>query len=73
MALLVSISPHLAAACPVCFGNADSSSSSGVRAGILVLLGVTGTVLGLLGSLFLRLRRRAKITLNGSIDYPRAN
>lgn len=60
-------------ACPVCYGASDSPMADGVNAAILFLLGVTGTVLSGFVALFLYLRRRAKLTLNGSFDVPRNN
>ena len=47
-------------ACSVCFGgDPNSAMNQGVRAGMLVLLGVTGVVLTGLASLLLFWRRRA--------------
>jgi hypothetical protein len=60
-------------ACPVCYGASDSLTSAGLNVAILVLLGVTGTVLAGFVSFFLYLRRRAKITMNGTIDNPSSN
>ena len=50
-----------AGACPVCYGSPDSSSTQGMNAAILSLLGVTGGVLGGFVSMFLHMRRRAKL------------
>lgn len=59
--LFLMLAAHaVALACPVCYGNPDSSSAQGMNAAILSLLGVTGGVLGGFASMFLRLRRRAK-------------
>jgi hypothetical protein len=49
-----------ALSCPVCYGSQDSPSTQGVTAAILSLLGVTGGVLTGFGSLFLRIRKRAR-------------
>ena len=49
-----------AAACPVCYGAADSPSTQGMTAAIFSLLGVTGGVLAGFGTMFLRFRRRSR-------------
>jgi len=49
-----------ALSCPVCYGSQDSPSTQGVTAAIVSLLGVTGGVLTGFGSLFLRIRKRAR-------------
>ncbi len=59
--------------CPVCFGQTESNSNEAVNAAVWMLLGVTGSVLGLLSALFLRIRRRIRMTLHGSVDYPSSN
>jgi hypothetical protein len=59
-ALLALALPAASAACPVCYGEADSSSTQAMNAAILSLLGVTGGVLGGFVSMFLHVRRRAK-------------
>ena len=69
----LSVIPTLVAACPVCYGDTNSSMAEGVNAAILVLLGITGSVLGLLSAVILRIRKRMKLTLNGSVDYPSTN
>ena len=50
-------------ACPSCFGDPESSMTLGMNAAILILLGITGTVLAMLSLFFLYLRRRW-ITVN---------
>ena len=72
-AIAVCMIPTTTAACPVCYGDTNSAMASGVNAAILVLLGVTGSVLGLLSAVFLRIRKRMKLTMNGSVDYPSMN
>ena len=62
-----------AMACPVCFGDKNSAEVEGARWAILFLLGVTGTVLSGVASLLLYFRKRAKMTLNGSVDMPSPN
>ena len=60
--ILLALAAHaVSLGCPVCFGEPDSSSTQGMNAAILSLLGVTGGVLGGFASIFLRLRRRMKI------------
>lgn len=48
-------------ACPVCYGNAESPLTAGMNMAILTLLGVTGSVLGLLAVFFLYLRKKANL------------
>ena len=54
--------PKLVLACPVCFGNPNSSQGQGVRAGILALLIVTvGMLTAFGGFFFIYLRRRIRL------------
>lgn len=46
-------------ACPVCFGGEDTIVRESLNAGIGVLLGVTGVVLGLFARFFVMLARRS--------------
>ena len=71
--LVLTLIPADVHSCPVCFGDADSKMAEAVNAAIFVLLGITGSVLGLFTALFLRIRKRMKLTLNGSVDYPSMN
>ena len=57
LAALLSAQPGLA--CPVCVGDPMDPLSQGLRAGMLVLLGVVGVVLTALASLVLFWMRRA--------------
>ena len=53
--------PTLALACPVCFGNPNSSQTKGAQAGILALLLVTVSMLAAFGGFFfIYLRRRIR-------------
>ncbi|MCH7869066.1 MAG: hypothetical protein IH881_15325 [Myxococcales bacterium] len=52
-------SAQSAMACSVCYGDPNSPMTKGVQAGVLVLLGVVGTVLLLLASLLLFWIRRS--------------
>ncbi len=57
LGVLLSAQPALA--CSVCYGDPNSAMSQGARAGVLVLLGVVGTVLTGLASLLVFWMRRA--------------
>ena len=46
--------------CPVCFGGDDPVVRESLNAGIGVLLGVTGVVLGCFAGFFVKLARRAR-------------
>ena len=59
LALLAVASPALA--CPVCFGNPNSSMTKGTQAGIFALLLVTVAMLGAFGGFFVYLRRRIRL------------
>ena len=49
-----------AAACAVCFGDPASPSTKAVKAGVLILLGITGMVLAGIGAVIITWSRRAK-------------
>jgi LPXTG-motif cell wall-anchored protein len=56
---LLTLLPFAAAqACPSCFGDPDSPMTDGMNAAVLVLLGITGSMLVSLGVFFLYLRKR---------------
>ena len=60
--------------CPVCFGAAESSKTNdSVNMAVMVLLGITGSLLSLFGAFFVYLRKRIKMTLEGTFDYPNLN
>jgi hypothetical protein len=61
-----------ALACSVCFGgDPNDSMAQGVQAGILVLLGVLGTVLtGLASMLIFWMRRAAHLEAQAAADSP---
>src|SRR5262245_45821230 len=50
--------PALALACPVCFQGQSGDGTAGIRAAVLVLGGVTASVLACCGVFCLRLSRR---------------
>ena len=58
-AFFVTCAPRLALACPVCFGVSDGPMLQGSNMGILALLLVTLTMLGVFGAFFYTLSRRA--------------
>ncbi len=71
LAMIVS---DVAVACPVCFGAAESQrTTDSLNLAVIVLLSVTGGVLTLFATFFAYLRKRAKMTLNGSFEYPNPN
>ena len=47
-----------AAACPVCYGANDSPMNAGMNTALLVMLGITGVVLGIISLFFVMLWRR---------------
>lgn len=55
---LVLFTPASVMGCPSCFGDPDSPMTEGMNAGILLLLGVTGGVLGMIATFFFYLRKR---------------
>lgn len=65
--------PVRAAACPVCFGDPASAEVEGAQWAILFLIAVTGTVLTGVVLFALRVRRRARMTLDGSVQMPSPN
>ena len=68
--VLIVLNSAFASACPICFGETESGSADGVNAAVWVMLGITGTVLGLISTLFLRLRKRLNMKPGGSADHP---
>jgi hypothetical protein len=67
---LVLISPGLALACPVCFGQSDAPMARAANLGILFLLGVTGFVLASFGAFFIYLMRRARMAAQLQAEDP---
>ncbi|HWP81320.1 MAG TPA: hypothetical protein VNN76_01560 [Bacteroidota bacterium] len=70
---LLLVSYSYASACPVCYGQTDSPMADGVNAAILVLMGITGSVLSVFVAFFMYIRKRSKLTLNGQMDVPSVN
>ncbi len=71
--VLLLLSWGVAGACPVCFGETESGNEAGLNAAVWVMIGITGGVLSLLSVLFMRFRRRMRMTLDGTVDYPAKN
>ena len=57
LGMVLNASPVLA--CSVCYGDPNSAMNQGAQAGVLVLLGVIGVVLGLFVSMLIFWARRA--------------
>lgn len=64
---------ELSLACPVCYGASDSPMTDAMNTGILVLLGVTASVLTAFAAFFLRLRKRARMTALEHVDFTSLN
>lgn len=60
-------------ACPVCFGQSDSPLASGVIVGVVLLLGVTGTLLVAFGAFFIQLRKRMRAYASNAIGERRSD
>ena len=72
--VLALVVPRIALACPVCFGQSDSSMAWGAKAGVFFMLGLTVAVLAAFGAFFIYLMRRARLvadseSLNDTGDY----
>ena len=48
-------------ACATCFGAPDAPMTKGMNMAVQTLLGVTGSVMGMAGTMFIVLRRRARM------------
>ncbi len=70
--LLLLLTPRVALACPVCFGQSDSPMASAANLAILVMLVIVGGVLAAFASFFVYLMRRARlVALVGDDAQPR--
>jgi hypothetical protein len=58
---------HAAAACPVCYGANDSQMNAGMNTALMVMLGITGFVLGIITLFFGMLWRRHR-RLRGQVS-----
>jgi len=63
-ALIVGV-PRAALACPVCFGQTDSPLASATNMGIIVMLGIVGSVLAGFAAFIVYLNRRARFAASG--------
>jgi hypothetical protein len=61
------------AACPVCYGETEGGNGSAINAAVLVLLGLTGTVLGFFGALFLRIKNRIQTIQRSPTEFTSKN
>jgi len=59
--LLLLLTPRVALACPVCFGQSDSPMASAANLAIVVMLVIVGGVLAAFASFFIYLMRRARL------------
>ena len=59
-AVLVTVFPAAALACPICFQVEDANTVAGVRAGVIVLMTVTVVVLTAVAAFSIRLWRNEK-------------
>jgi len=69
LGVLLAVIGHAAYACPSCYtGASDSPLAQGMNAAILVMLGITGFVLGLFVVFFIMLRRRSRTSQSQASD-----
>ena len=55
------LTPRVALACPVCFGQSDSPMASAANLAILVMLVIVGGMIAAFASFFIYLMRRARM------------
>jgi len=60
LAVAIALTPVIANACPVCFGDPNSTMTKGTNNGVFFLLGVIGFVQVGLGAMFVGFWRRAR-------------
>ena len=63
--LLMTIGVTLSVACPLCFSQADAQTADGLNDAVLLLMGLTGSVLGGVVAFVISLRRRAVRAIGG--------
>ena len=63
------IFPDFAFACATCFGDPNAAATQGMNKAIFTMLGITGGVLGSIGSSIYVLSRRAKKYENSLLKY----
>ena len=72
VALLLA-TPQTVWACPVCFGDPNSSMSIGANWGIFVLLGIIGGVLAAFASFFIYLLKRSRMAIGHHLDLSQSS
>ena len=58
--IMIALSPEVTLACATCFGDPNAAATQGMNKAILSMLGITGGVLGGVGSSIIILNNRAK-------------
>ena len=58
--IMIDLSPEVTLACATCFGDPNAAATQGMNKAILAMLGITGGVLGGVGSSIVILNNRAK-------------
>jgi len=66
--VLVLVLPHVAAACPVCYGANDSQMNGGMNTALTVMLGTTGFVLAIISAFFVMMRNRYRRQQNRTAE-----
>jgi hypothetical protein len=58
--IMIALFPEVTLACATCFGDPNAAATQGMNKAILSMLGITGGVLGGVGSSIVILNNRAK-------------
>ena len=66
------LAPGQVWACPVCFGAVDSPMARGTTWAVLVLIGITGSVLCAFAAFFIYLFKRSRMMLGQEASLPRS-
>jgi hypothetical protein len=66
LTIVMLLVPRLVLACPVCFGQNDSSMALAINAGVILMLGVVVAVLGGFATFIVYLMRRARLVADES-------
>ena len=66
--IMIALFPEVTLACATCFGDPNAAATQGMNKAILAMLGITGGVLGGIGSSIIVLHRRAKKYANSLKD-----
>jgi hypothetical protein len=61
--LIIVVTPRVALACPVCFGQNDSPMAVAMNTGVIFMLGVVVAMLAGFGSFIFYLSRRARLAV----------